>query len=107
MTNELNPNFMFQGTATDLLLKAAKGQIDLNALAKQELASRGLGVRGEWIGFEAADKYWDHASMQRAVKTVSRWIDDIEAESAAAEPHVEVKSETGTWSVRTLTAENK
>ena len=60
-SDELNPEFMFQGTSTELLLKAAKGEIDLTKLAKRELANRGLGLRGEWIGFAAAQRYWSHA----------------------------------------------
>lgn len=37
-----------------LLGQAIKGEIDLNALAKIELASRGQDTEGKWIGFEAA-----------------------------------------------------
>lgn len=43
---------------TAVLLAAARGEIDLNALARGELASRGLGKAGEWIGFPAAEKTW-------------------------------------------------
>ncbi len=36
------------------ILAAAQGQIDLNALARRELASRGLDGNGKWVGFTAA-----------------------------------------------------
>ena len=37
-----------------LLSEAAKGNIDLNAMAKRELANRGLDQNGEWVGFPKA-----------------------------------------------------
>lgn len=37
-----------------LIIAAANGQLDLNALAKKELASRGLDPSGKWVGFEQA-----------------------------------------------------
>lgn len=49
-----NPQFLFSTTATSLLLAAAAGLIDPVALARRELASRGLDANGEWCGFEAA-----------------------------------------------------
>ncbi len=39
-----------------VLAAAARGEIDLNRIAKEELASRGLGRNGEWVGFEKARK---------------------------------------------------
>lgn len=38
----------------DLLTKAARGEIDLNLLARMELAARGLDANGDWIGFDKA-----------------------------------------------------
>jgi hypothetical protein len=66
MTDEQNPEYMFQGASTELLLKAAKGEISLTQLAKAELANRGLGLRGEWIGFPAAKRYWDNTHAVRS-----------------------------------------
>ncbi|SDY23622.1 hypothetical protein [Nitrosomonas sp. Nm58] len=37
-----------------LILAAANGQIDLNAMARDELISRGLDLTGKWVGFEKA-----------------------------------------------------
>ena len=34
--------------------RLARGEIDLNRIAREELASRGLGLRGEWVGFQKA-----------------------------------------------------
>lgn len=45
---------ILQTAHTELLLAAARGTIDLNLLARSELASRVLGIDGSWIGFEAA-----------------------------------------------------
>jgi hypothetical protein len=38
------------------LSAAAKGELDLNRLAREELASRGLDKEGHWIGFERASQ---------------------------------------------------
>lgn len=42
----------------DLLVAAATGKVDLNALARETLASRGLGRKGEWVGFDRATAEW-------------------------------------------------
>lgn len=39
-----------------VLAAAARGEIDLNRIAREELANRGLGIHGEWVGFQAARK---------------------------------------------------
>lgn len=35
-----------------LLTAAAQGKIDLNEMAKQELANRGLNAEGKWVCFK-------------------------------------------------------
>lgn len=40
--------------ASEILAAAAQGDIDLNAIARQELANRGQNWQGQWIGFEKA-----------------------------------------------------
>lgn len=45
---------ILRGAMTSLLAAAARGEIDFNALAREELASRGLDLQGKWVGFEAA-----------------------------------------------------
>jgi len=64
--DDLNPNFIFNGVDTSLLLSAAKKEINLMDLAKKELANRGVGGDGQWVGFERSrsfwgrcDKFWD------------------------------------------------
>jgi hypothetical protein len=37
-----------------VLVAVARGEIDLNRIAREELASRGLGLNGEWVGFRTA-----------------------------------------------------
>ena len=42
---------------TKVLAAAARGEIDLNRLAREELAARGLDDRGVWVGFDAAKQH--------------------------------------------------
>ena len=37
-----------------VLAAVARGEIDLNRIAREELAHRGLGLHGEWVGFQRA-----------------------------------------------------
>lgn len=39
---------------TKVLAAVARGEIDLNRIAREELASRGLDQSGNWVGFDAA-----------------------------------------------------
>jgi hypothetical protein len=39
---------------TKVLAAAARGEIDLNRLAREELASRGQDENGVWVGFDRA-----------------------------------------------------
>jgi hypothetical protein len=39
-----------------VLAAVARGEIDLNAIARAELANRGLDLAGKWVGFEAAKR---------------------------------------------------
>ncbi len=39
-----------------VLSAAAKGELDLNRLAREELASRGLDKEGHWVGFDRASQ---------------------------------------------------
>jgi len=41
---------------TKVLAAAARGEFDLNRLAHEELAARGLDRQGEWVGFPQAKK---------------------------------------------------
>ena len=41
---------------TKVLAAAARGEFDLNRLAREELAARGLDKKGEWVGFPQARK---------------------------------------------------
>lgn len=57
-TSELTKmaTYRFQTVEADVLAAAARGEIDLNALAKQELANRGLNHAGKWVGFAEAER---------------------------------------------------
>ncbi len=39
---------------TDVLSAVARGRLDLNRMAREELANRGLGPHGRWVGFPEA-----------------------------------------------------
>lgn len=56
--DDKNPSFIFSMTHNDLLLQIAAGKIDAKKLAREGMANRGLGKRGEWVGFGAAAKLW-------------------------------------------------
>lgn len=47
---------VLQTASTDLLMRVASGEIDLNLLARLELANRGLDGEGKWVGFKKADE---------------------------------------------------
>lgn len=52
-TDELG---FIQSAPTEVLAAAARGEIDLNLLARQEMAARGLDAQGKWVGFKAASQ---------------------------------------------------
>lgn len=52
MSDELNPAFTFNLTATPLLVLLLKDPARLYELASEQLASRGLDINGKWVGFE-------------------------------------------------------
>lgn len=54
LSDERNPIFILSSTHSDLLADVVSGKIDLVALAKRELANRGLNKNGEWVGFKNA-----------------------------------------------------
>ena len=39
---------------TEVLAAVARGELDLNRLAREELAARGLDDKGVWVGFDRA-----------------------------------------------------
>lgn len=43
-----------QTAAASVLAAVARGEIDLNRIAKEELSNRGLDVNGAWVGFAKA-----------------------------------------------------
>jgi hypothetical protein len=49
-----NPAFLYSVTSASLLLAIAASLIDPVALARRELASRGLDGDGAWVGFDRA-----------------------------------------------------
>ncbi len=47
-------SLVLQSAATALLAAATRGEVDLNALAAEELANRGVDRAGRWVGFPRA-----------------------------------------------------
>ena len=43
-----------QTALNKVLAAAARGELDLNRLAREELAARGLDQNGVWVGFDKA-----------------------------------------------------
>lgn len=43
-----------QSATVRVLVAGARGELDLNLLAREELAARGLDENGVWVGFERA-----------------------------------------------------
>lgn len=59
LSDDLNPIFLFGTAHTELLLAIATGKLDAVQLAKEELANRGLGQTGKWVGFAQAEAEWN------------------------------------------------
>ena len=59
MPDEQNPIAMLQIFSAELLLKIASGQLDMKPFAIHELKGRGLGRKGEWVGFSQAEVVWE------------------------------------------------
>ena len=58
LRDELNPLFVFQMTHNDLLVAIATSKLDAVQLAREELANRGTGKAGSWVGFDRAEAEW-------------------------------------------------
>jgi len=52
-SDDLNPRYLFQGIATDLLVAIVNKQIDTIEIASKELQNRGLDENGKWVGFKS------------------------------------------------------
>ncbi len=48
--DDLDPQFLFQSTHMELLLKVANGKIDAKRAAQDEVANRGYDLKGKWVG---------------------------------------------------------
>lgn len=49
---------IFHGIDTDVLLGIITGKVDPTELVRIELASRGMGKDGKWVGFPQARQLW-------------------------------------------------
>jgi hypothetical protein len=51
LPDDLNPDFLFSTTRTEILVQIANKDINPREIAKEELAARGLNKEGKWVGF--------------------------------------------------------
>ena len=58
LSDDENPQFLFNGINTKLLLNVMFDVIDLKELASKELSNRGFDCKGKWIGFKQARLFW-------------------------------------------------
>lgn len=94
-----------------VLAAVARGEIDLNRIAREELASRGLGLHGEWVGFEKAreingvavqerlEKMNDEKSTEQIIQNIAAdhlFIDTLETRNADSLDFHEVS----VWSIK-------
>ena len=56
--DELNPDLMLNTIASELLIKIAKGEIDIQKLVRKQLSDQ-----RNWIGPDKARKYWEKYKM--------------------------------------------
>ena len=68
-----------------VLAAVARGEIDLNRIAREELANRGLGLHGEWVGFKAAGKIHGVTDQEGATKATEQVIQKIAADHLSIE----------------------
>jgi len=54
-----------QTMPTDILAAVARGEVNLNRVAKDELAARGLNDRGKWVGFDEAKRLSKYYRVDR------------------------------------------
>jgi len=89
-----------------VLAAVARGEIDLNRIAREELANRGLGLHGEWVGFKAAakihgtEKAIDERATEQIIQKIAAdhlSIDTLETRNADSLDFHEVS----VWSVKT------
>ena len=55
LEDALIPKYAVQVLSTPLLVKFAKGEINMERMARSELANRGLDVDGKWVGCDTAE----------------------------------------------------
>lgn len=57
-----------QAATVRVLVAVSKGELDLNIIAREELAKRGLDQNGLWVGFEQARRQQAEANQINSTK---------------------------------------
>lgn len=66
--DEQNPEYVFSGTHTALLVALASGELNAQALALDALANRGLDPStGRWVGFDKAARLAEALKDQHGI----------------------------------------
>lgn len=70
--DEDKPEFALQTMSKSILLLAANGSLDLNALARIELAQRGIGHDGKGVSFNQAAQDWLYVEFDITKKLTTK-----------------------------------
>ncbi len=65
-----------QSASTKVLAAAVKGEVDLNRIAREELAARGMDTNGNWIGFDRAHEQLGTGVVRAARRLAGRQTDN-------------------------------
>ncbi len=64
LPDEQNPLFLYSLTHTDLLVRIAAGELNVRALAREELTNRGLDENGIWVGLRKKEQNKPKAAIR-------------------------------------------
>jgi hypothetical protein len=59
---------VLQTCNTSALLDAALGRVEVLDMIRAELANRGVGLTGEWVGFPKAHALWENQASEPTAK---------------------------------------
>ncbi len=70
--DELNPDLMLNTITSELLIKVAKGGINIQKPVRKQLSDRGINAQRNRIGPDKARKYWEKYKIPTQTRSV--WI---------------------------------
>lgn len=66
----MNLDLMLNMTASELLIKVVKGEIDIQKLLRKELVNRGIDDQRNLIGPNKVRKYWEKYNKPTKTKSI-------------------------------------